>query len=237
MPTPPSALHRFQEAVDWFRDRVPMTEAQWARLTERQRERAFTVSGVTLLNVVKAVWQAVDAAIEKGETFESFQERIGDRLHRAWANTKDNPLARMETVFRNNVQAAYNAGRIRQLRDPDAQRTLPFWRYVVILDSRTSDTCKPLADVVLPQHHPWFRTRVPPLHHRCRSTIIGLTRRAAERVGVTQKPPRHRGSAGFGLMEDDWTPDLKGAPAPLVRTFQRKQRTAAKERRARKRTL
>lgn len=233
MPTPTAALHRFQEALDWFRERVPMTETQFTRLTDRQRERAFTVAGVTQLNLVKAVWKAVDAAIEKGETLDDFKARVGDRLQRAWGAGEANPIARLETVFRNNVQSAYNAGRVRQLRDPDVLRTLPFWRFIAILDSRTSTTCRPLANVVLPANAPWFRTRIPPLHHRCRSTIIGISNRAAQRVGITQKAPRVRGQGGFGLMEEDWRPDLKGAPAPLVRIYRRKQKTAAKERRKR----
>lgn len=222
MATPIAALYRFQEAVDWFRERVPMTDGQFTRLTERQRERAFTVAGVSQLNVVKAVWKAIDAAIEKGETLEDFKKRIGNRLEKAWGASEQNPLARTETIFRNNVQAAYNAGRVRQLRDPEALRTLPFWRMVVILDSRTSTTCKPLSDVVRPANDPWFRTRIPPLHHRCRSTIIGLTRRAADRAGITQRAPRARGQAGFGLLEEDWRPDLKGAPPPLIRILRRK---------------
>lgn len=230
MATPPSALHRFHEAVDWFRARVPMTDAQFARMGDRAKERGFTVANVAELNVIKAVWKALDAAVANGETLDDFKERIGDRLHRAWANTVDNPIARMETIFRNNVQAAYNAGRVRQLRDPDAQSLQPFWRFVVILDSRTSPVCRPLADTILPANSPWFRTRVPPLHHRCRSTIVGMSRRAVARVGVTESPSRHRGDPGFGLMETDFHPDLKQAPAALQRIFRAKERAAGKTR-------
>lgn len=230
MPTPTASIHRFKEALDWFRERVPMTEAQFARLTDRQKERAFTVAGITQLNLIKAVWKAIDAALEKGETLKAFKERVGNRLQRAWGAGEQNPLARLETVFRNNVQSAYNAGRVRQLRDPDILRTLPYWRFVAVLDSRTSTTCRPLADVVLPANSAWFRTRIPPLHHRCRSTIIGISNRAAQRAGVTQQAPRARGQGGFGLGEEDWRPDLKGAPAPLVRIYRRKERALAKER-------
>jgi hypothetical protein len=61
--------------------------------------------------------------------------------------------------------------------------------------------------------------------------LVGLSRRAAERLGITKQPPRQRGEAGFGLMEDDYRPDLKRAPAALVRIFRRKDRAAAKQRR------
>lgn len=226
MSSPTASIHRFHEAVDWFRERVPMSEKQFGKLSGKAQARAFTVAGVAELNVVKAVWKAIDAAVEKGETFERFKKRVGSRLSKAWGPI-DNPIARMETVFRNNVQAAYNAGRIRQLRDPDLLEALPFWRFVIILDSRTTRViCRPLADTVLPANSPWFRTRVPPLHHRCRSTIVGISKRAADRVGVTQKAPRQRGASGFGLIEDDYFPDLKRAPAPLVKVFKRKQAAA-----------
>jgi len=231
MTSPVASLHRFQEAVDWFRERVPMTETQFSRLSERAQQRAFTVAGVSNLNVVKAVWKAIDGAIEKGETFESFKVRVGSRLSKAWGPV-DNPIARLETVFRNNVQAAYNAGRVRQLKDPDMMQALPFWRFAAILDARTTVLiCRPLANTVLPANAAWFRTRVPPLHHRCRSTIVGISKRAADRVGVTQRPTRERGSPGFGLIEEDFTPDLSAVPGRLVKVFERKQRAAKQARR------
>lgn len=226
MSSPTASLFRFQEAVDWFRARVPMTERTFGKLSNRAQKKGFTVAGVTDLNVVKAVWKAIDAAIEKGETFENFQKRVGPRLSRAWHGMEGNPIARMETVFRNNVQAAYNAGRVRQLKDPDMLEALPFWRFVAILDSRTSTICRPLSDTVLQANAAWFRTRVPPLHHRCRSTIVGISRRAADRIGLTKKAPRQRGTGGFGLIEEDYSPDLKAAPAPLVKVYRRKQAAA-----------
>jgi hypothetical protein len=104
----------------------------------------------------------------------------------------------METIFRNWVQSANNAGRYEQATTPDALAVRPFWKFVAVLDVRTSVICKECNGVILPAGHPWWKTHIGPLHHRCRSTFITLTKKQAEKAGITPEPPSIAGSDGFG---------------------------------------
>jgi SPP1 gp7 family putative phage head morphogenesis protein len=230
MATPTANLHRFIEAVAWFRRRVPVTDAELATLEADAAEKAFWVSGAAELDLVEEVWEALDAAIEKGETLEQFRAKVFDRLSTAWVGTVANPAARLEVIFRTNVQLAYSKGRVAQLQEPAIAKVHPFWKFSSVLDARTSDICKPLNGMVLEADNPWWQSHTPPLHHQCRSTIIGLTNRAAQRVGVTQKPPDTKAAEGFGSLEDaeQWRPDPMKAPPPLRRIYRKKVAAAGR---------
>jgi SPP1 gp7 family putative phage head morphogenesis protein len=205
---------QYSEAVEWFRQRVPMLEGEFASLDAAAKRKAFTVAGVAQLDMVHQVWQALDKALADGTTFEEFKATVGQRLAVAWG--KPNP-ARLETIFRTNMQLAYGAGRYRQLTDPDVLETRPYWMYDAVLDSRTSSLCKRLDKTVLRHDDPFWKSHIPPLHHRCRSGLRSLTAEQAQARGVTISPPDEQASEGFGLAPDvsEWQPDPRRYPGQL----------------------
>jgi SPP1 gp7 family putative phage head morphogenesis protein len=209
---------QYSEAVEWFRQRVPMLEGEFASLDAAAKRKAFTVAGVAQLDMVHQVWQALDKALADGTTFEEFKATVGQRLAVAWG--KPNP-ARLETIFRTNMQLAYGAGRYRQLTDPDVLETRPYWMYDAVLDSRTSSLCKRLDKTVLRHDDPFWKSHIPPLHHRCRSGLRSLTAEQAQARGVTESPPDEQASEGFGLAPDvgEWQPNLHQYPAQLSDIF------------------
>jgi SPP1 gp7 family putative phage head morphogenesis protein len=224
MAPPPVNLARFEEAIRWFRERVPMTDTQVQRLYARAREKAFWVSGLAELDVVKEIWTGIDGAVAEGVAFEAFRREHLPKLVQAWAGTVANPAARVETIFRTNVQLAYGAGRKAQMQDPAVKRAHPFWKFSSVLDLRTSEHCKPLNGTILPADDPFWQTHSPPLHHNCRSSLIGLTERAALRQGVAERAPEARAAEGFGTIEDagKWRPNAREPPAPLRRVYRQK---------------
>ena len=152
---------RFDEAVEAWRRRTPMTKDVWEGVLETAKHRAFTVAGVAQVQLVSDVWRALDAAVEKGETFEQFKARVGDKLTSAWGS--EQPW-RLETIFRTNIQTAYSHGRYAQMTDPVSLQRRPFWKYSAVNDSRTTPICQPLGGTVLPADSPFWNTHCPPLH-------------------------------------------------------------------------
>lgn len=47
--------------------------------------------------------------------------------------------------------------------------------YSAILDGRACPVCRAFDGVTLPKRHPWWESRTPPNHRRCRCRIIALT--------------------------------------------------------------
>jgi SPP1 gp7 family putative phage head morphogenesis protein len=208
---PPADPDRFDEAVRAFRERVPMTDAEFADLMEAEKQRAFTVAGVTQARAVQEVMDALDRAIEDGTTVEEFKAAVGGTLAESWGGV-DAP--RLETVFRTNVMQAYNDGRADVFADPEVRKARPYLRFDAVGDSRTSEICEALDGKVLPADDSFWRTHSPPLHPNCRSIVTPLTDAEAGEEGITKGKPDTGGAApadGFGkARERNPEPDISG---------------------------
>lgn len=214
---------RFEEALDWFRGRLPITDELMELLGDALERRAFRVAGVAQLDIVQAVYDILLEVLRNGEGLDDFKRRAKEKLN-GWA--KDG--ARLELVYRTNVQSVYNAGRWRQMQDPAIVRFRPFYLFDAVLDSRTSEACSDRNGTVLPRSDPWWSENHPPIHHRCRSALRALTRKQAEARGIT--PPEDlvdlpRPGDGFGAIptEDDWRPDDSKYSPELWAVFTDKQ--------------
>ena len=69
--TIPADPLRFQEAIDDFLKRVPMTSDEYDQLEAAEQEFAFTVANVAQADLVADVYEALQSAIAEGTTFES----------------------------------------------------------------------------------------------------------------------------------------------------------------------
>lgn len=223
---------RFNEAVEWFRGRVPLSHHEYQAITQEARRRAFTVAGVAQADVVADVWRALDRAIADGTGYRDFAKEVSGRLQNAWGKSD---ASRVQTIFQTNIQGAYAAGRYRQLTDQAVLRARPYWMFDAVLDERTTGLCRELNGAIRLHDDPFWDSRTPPLHFNCRSGLRSLTRSAAQRRGVTDNPlrapppplvgfgarpaPGESTSMARGVMHDaitrNWQPAFAGgAPGP-----------------------
>ena len=174
------------EAEEWFRRKTPISKRSYDLLTGKAKEQAFTVARVAHVDALTSILDAIQSAIDNGTTFDDFKVDV--------------PLPdwHAETVFRNNVQSAYNAGRHERHTDPDVIADRPYWMFDAVSDDATTPVCRACDGVILPADHPWWSTHYPILHHNCRSTVISLTEEEAFEMGVTASPPTIDADAGFG---------------------------------------
>lgn len=220
----PDPMVGVEEVIAWFRSRVPITPGAWRRLAAATKRRAFTVAGANRLSLVTDVWRAIDRAIAQGLPYEEFEKQVGEKLTRAWGDSVASPATRLETIYRNNVQGAYAAGRHAQMTDPDVLQARPYWLYDSVLDSRTSALCTTLNGTLLPADDAFWETHYPPNHHNCRAGVRSLTKGGAERRGgVTESPPTLPPAEGFRSLPspDDWEPDPSRFPPEVWREYER----------------
>lgn len=228
MATPPFGLDdvTFEEAVAWFRERIPMTDAEFAAIVGAAREKAFTVAGVAQLDVVTQVWEAVDRALEQGTDLAAFKEAVAASVEAAWAGSVGDPAWRLETIFRTNVQLAYSAGRHAQMTDPVVLEARPYWLYDAILDGRTTAVCSACDGTIRPANDPWWGNHHPPLHFNCRSAVTTLSEDQARDMGITPRAPSIGPEEGFGTppaVAPTWAPTPSDYPAPLWNEHERKR--------------
>lgn len=198
-----------------------MTDDEFATLDANARRKAFTVAGVAQLDLVSEVQNQLVKSLESGVDFKEFQQAVTAKLEAAWGGPKS---GRVETIFRTNIQTAYSAGRYGQMTSPLVLAARPVWVYDAILDSRTSKICGPLAGTTLPADDPWWDTRIPPLHHSCRSSLRSLTQAQADKQGITSSPPEINPASGFGARPDttQWQPDPSKYEPSIIKGFVRK---------------
>ena len=226
IPKPVDALQlAFAQAIEFFQRKDIVTPDAWALLDARARTRAFTVAGVSRVNVLSDAWRAIDAALVKGTDFRTFQQEIGDTLKRTWGGSVAAPNWRIETIFRNNVQASYSAGRYEVTSNPDIVSLRPFQMFDAIMDSRTSAVCEACDGTVLPVNDPWWSSRRPPCHHACRSGTISLSPRQADKQGVSKKKPEIEAAEGFGGLPDLGPVSPSRATPPELADAFKKERT------------
>lgn len=169
-----------REALAFWRDKVPMSREEFDELAEQMQARGFYVSGLTRLDQVEAVKDAIDAAVADGETFEDFKARIPEIIDQEnWSGI------RLAIIYRTNVQSAYMAGRYAQMTDPAVLKARPYWRYSAVNDSRTRPAHRAMDGRVFPADRPIWDKWYPPNGYRCRCGVDTLSAREAERDGLT----------------------------------------------------
>ncbi|MBN1830283.1 MAG: phage head morphogenesis protein [Deltaproteobacteria bacterium] len=237
----------FQEAADYFGDRVPMTPEQFAALAADARTTAFMVSGVARMDLCVGIHDAILKAIEEGETLAEFQDRVDDIFAAQGFIASEEGLGawRLETIFRTNIQTAYNVGRYRQL--VDLKDRFPYWEYDAVNDSNTRPEHAALDGKVFPADSPFWDTWYPPNGFNCRCGVLPIHKYAAEEENLTIETEDPTGkliepidAAGNRLparllipdpgfsrnpAKDPWQPDLSKYPEPLRGRFEKEMNT------------
>lgn len=216
MPRPSAEPTSYDRAVEWFRARVPMTDAEFDRMDRDAEEQAFWVAGAAHLDLVDQVYGAVDDALKDGTGLDDFRDQVAEDLYDAWGAPDSN---RIETIFRTWTQRSYQAGRYAEQTDEDVTQALPYLRYSAVLDSRTTEYCEELDGTVLRADDPYWQTHWPPGHFNCRSTLVSLTEEEAQVEGIDDTGPPVMPDDGFGDAPGDaagWSPDLSDYPPGLA---------------------
>ena len=159
----------FEEAIEFLKSKIPMTKTEWDELEKKLRFRAFTVGALSEADAIEKVKQTLLDNLEKGEPFYKAWEKFKDI---ADADGKDYFARYFETVYRTNIQSAYNAGRLMQYKN----NTPPAWELLFMEDSRMSDICTNLMNEVGRQAIKsddafWSTVGFPPYHFNCRTTF------------------------------------------------------------------
>ena len=166
-----------EAAIAWWKQRAKLTDAEARALTEGARQRAFYVTGLARRDLVQLVRDGIQAALENGETLDSFRERITDAIRaEGWHDR------RVELIFRTNMQSAYAAGRWKKIQAVKASR--PYLQYVARM-VRTRPSHAILHRLVYPVDHEFWKTNYPPNGFRCHCHVVTLSSRQVEKRGLT----------------------------------------------------
>lgn len=220
----------FDEALEyWAKKGLKLNPGNWRKIWQEANHRAFTVAHVSAIDVLEDIKKEVNNAIENGIGFDVFQETLEKKLRekgwlkpkgeKAWIVMPDGSRRkrltgwRLETIFRTNLQSAYQVGRYEQMQEVRDMR--PYWQYHAILDANTRPTHAAQDGKIYKADDPYWDEWYPPSGFGCRCYVTTLSaRQVADKEVLTGKAKERPdegwrynvGKTGLG----DWKPDLRG---------------------------
>ncbi len=176
----------FEEAIEKFKNLMPVEVERYRKLDEELKPKFFTISRVEGSDIVAKIKSYIEESIEKGTPFEEFKKNVDDLFDRMGIG-ETNPW-HLETVFRTNIQTAYNAGNWEKMNTPEFVDMFPFYRYSAILDSQTRPSHRAMHGFTARRDDPVWDEWWPPNGYRCRCGIIAINKFRAAREGITLSP-------------------------------------------------
>lgn len=176
-------IYPMAEALRFWRKKVPMKAKDYRDLAEEYRVYAFTVAKLAQIDQVAAVQKSLERALSTGKSMKAWRDDIEDVFVRAgW---KGDTRYRLDTIFRTNIQTAYNAGKWAQAQaDIDIH---PYGMYDAVNDSRTRPDHLAQDGKIYRLDHPFWRTWTPPNGYRCRCTFRTLSQEDVDAMGGAKK--------------------------------------------------
>ncbi|MBW3527685.1 minor capsid protein [Shewanella sp. NKUCC05_KAH] len=180
------------DAVAYFRAKGFAISDDWQDVWTRAHARAFTVAKAAQMDVLTAIRNEVDAALSQGLTAKQFQATLKPQLEKlGWWGKKEvdgrevqlgSPY-RLNTIYRQNLQTAYMAGRYRRMLS--RTKTHPYWQYVAIDDGQTRPAHARLRGKVFRFDDPIWNIIYPPNGWGCRCRVRALTEAQVKAMGLT----------------------------------------------------
>lgn len=226
----------FKNAVNFLKGRKVLEKSAYQQLEDAARARAFTVSGYTALEVLQQFSDSLVSAVEDGKTKEDFREEMNTFLEDHGYSAM-NPW-KSDTIFRTNIQTAYNAGHYQSMTSPETLRLRPYWQYKTAADGKVREAHALMHNVVYRADDPIWDIWYPPNGFRCRCTVVSLSKRQVEQrhLEVQDRPPRDvdydtgeirmaTPDKGFSCnpAKTVYKPDLSNIDKPLREIFRKRR--------------
>lgn len=172
----------FDEAIDFFRGKVNVPTRTWTDIWNGAHARAFMIAGAMRAELLNDFRKALDKSIQGG-SFRQFQKDFDSIVARhGWQYNGDRGW-RTSVIYRTNMRSAYQAGRYRQMTDPDVLRYRPYWRYVHGDSKRPRPEHLAWHGLVLPADDPFWKTHYPSNGWGCSCRVEALSERQLKKLG------------------------------------------------------
>lgn len=183
-----------EEALRFFRSKVPVSDSAFRAMTERLRAIAFRIAGVEEAGLITAVRDRLDDALRGQLTLGQFLKEAPD-IFQAQGVTPASPH-HLETMFRTNTLTALGAGKWAEAQDPELTDLFPLYRYSAILDDRTREEHAAMHGFTAPGDDPVWAQWWPPNGFNCRCTTVPLSSVYVQRHRVKESRANHPARTG-----------------------------------------
>ena len=186
-----------QDAIRYLEQKFPKASWAYTDLLDNAHDRAFVVAKMVDVDLATTVPRSIIDAMQEGKGYKAWAKDIDKVLAKSgWYDGQINVDAqgnakkvvtggqhRLETIYRTNVAAAYEAGRQQVIFNDRDDDPFPYVMYSAIMDNRTRPTHKALHGKVMEKSDPAWSSISPPNGYNCRCTIVELTQGQIDRYG------------------------------------------------------
>jgi len=175
------------------------------------KEHSFTVSKVANADVLQTILEELTKSMDEGKPYSEFKKELDTILEdKGYLRKDDGSAWRLNTIYRNNLQSAYMAGRFAE--QMEVIDDFPWGEFVAVIDNRTTDGCEEVNGVIAPLSDPFWDTNYPQRHHHCRSRVVTRSDEYLKLNGKKVSNPKDyqdiKPAKGFDTKPGEWVPDL-----------------------------
>lgn len=156
----------YEDALAWMEQRqIVLPDVYYGQLSDLEKLHAFSIAQVTVLDELASVHNSLMDAIDKGMTQAEWKRQLLSNPEMIETLKLSN--ARLDNVFRTNVQQAYSMGIARQQESHRALKRRPFFQYDAINDSRTRPAHAAMDNFIARHDDPVWQRWTPICGYRC----------------------------------------------------------------------
>jgi hypothetical protein len=176
----------FKEALEFERQKVSLPSKVWTETLHHAHDRAFVVAGADSVSLVEDLRKAYMSAKYGGGGLEGFRARFDEIILQHGWQYNGGRNWRTRVIYETNLRSAHQAGRLKQMRDPDVVAARPYWQYV---HAETREPKMPRHEhmawdgKVFLHSDPIWATIFPPNGWRCSCGVVTLSAAGLKRLG------------------------------------------------------
>ncbi len=159
----------FEEQVKYFEKKLNLPTNSYLDVLGEEHDYFFMVAGANRNEVLTAFREAVDEAIQNGETLEGFRKRFDEIVANTGWQYNGGRNWRTRIMYDTNVYGAYNRGRLKQ--HLDLADVLPYWEYHHHDNAHPRQEHIDLDGTILPATDPFWRYYYPIKAYGCHCTV------------------------------------------------------------------
>lgn len=194
-----------KEALSYFRAKGLKVGFDHRDVWREEHATAFTVAKAMKVDVLESIRDALDQSLAEGQTFHQFKRELVPTLQKlGWWGRQDmtDPVTgetrevqlgsprRLKTIYRTNLRTARAAGQWQRIERN--RNSHPYLVYLLGPSKEHREQHEAWANKVLPVDDPFWATHMPPNGWGCKCHVRAMTRRQAERRGISEPPAEEK---------------------------------------------
>jgi SPP1 gp7 family putative phage head morphogenesis protein len=185
-----------EQAIAYFQSKGYAMAFDWQAVWAQANAWSFTVAKAMQQDVLEAIRDELTLALKNGTTFAAFKKELEPRLRAlGWWGRQEvvgpdgetvsvqlGSVRRLQTIFRNNIQTAYQVGRWQSFWE--GRDVTPYLQYIAVKDGATRASHAALNLRAFKIDDRIWRYIYPPNGFNCRCRVRAYTRGQIERRGI-----------------------------------------------------